>query len=78
MTPSDLDMKLMMKRERNRIAARKCRDKKLNKIKFYENRIDDLHNEIKVHENDIVKLNARKNELRLMLVNFCYNQFVTN
>lgn len=74
MSSTELDKKLMQKRERNRIAARKCRDKKLNKIKEYETRISELQSEISGHESDILKLSARKNELRLMLVNYCYNK----
>lgn len=78
MTSGELDQKLQMKRERNRIAARKCRDKKLNKIKFYESRIDGLKNEIIGVENEIANLNARKNQLRLVLVNYCCNQMVNS
>lgn len=72
---SELEIKLQLKRERNRLAARKCRNKKLNQIEEYQRQIETLTKDIEKYQIDIAKLNSRKAELRAAILNFfCLRQ----
>ena len=65
-----IDEKLKSKRIRNRLAAHKCRNKKLNSIKVLEQRILELEKEIHIIQDENNKLAAYRNELRKKLINF--------
>ncbi|KAH9501702.1 hypothetical protein DERF_012528 [Dermatophagoides farinae] len=65
----DLARKLEMKRERNRVAARKCRNKKLQLIEEYKKTNAMLQKDIEESEAVLRKINARKFELRAALLN---------
>ncbi|XP_027196253.2 uncharacterized protein LOC113790750 [Dermatophagoides pteronyssinus] len=67
--PDDLARKLEMKRERNRVAARKCRNKKLQQIEEYEKNIAILQKDIEKSEAELKIINARKFELRAAIMN---------
>ncbi|KAH9528811.1 hypothetical protein DERF_002727 [Dermatophagoides farinae] len=65
----DLARKLELKRERNRVAARKCRNKKLQLIEEYKKTNAKLQKDIEESEALLRKINARKFELRAALLN---------
>ncbi|KAH9528804.1 hypothetical protein DERF_002719 [Dermatophagoides farinae] len=65
----DLARKLELKRERNRVAARKCRNKKLQLIEEYKKTNAQLQKDIEESEALLRKINARKFELRAALLN---------
>lgn len=65
---SELEMKLRMKRERNRLAARKCRNKKLTQIGEFRRQIETLQREIQIYKSEISKLISRRSELRSALI----------
>lgn len=74
----ELQKKLDQKRERNRIAARKCRDKKFSKIKTLQSDIKNLDKENRRHQEEIDNLVKRRNQLRLMLSNLSFSQLSVN
>lgn len=64
----ELELKLHIKRERNRLAARKCRNKKLNQIEEFQKQIEILSNDIQDYQKQIEELTKRKSELRSELI----------
>lgn len=61
---------LKEKRERNRIAARRCRDKKINKINELKVQVEKIKAENCTIELEVAKLSEHLRSLRLTLINY--------